>query len=256
MSLPHLSLPASACVEIHADVHLQQGQDANFAAWQQTMLGSAADAIIILGDWFEVWVGDDWGLQDLFAQACAAVVRQCSAKRAVYFLPGNRDFLLGADFAYSCGLQILADPCLLELGGQRILLTHGDAWVSSDLEYQAFREQARSPAWQTAFLSRPLRERVQLGAAMRAQSQAAQAQRAVYDDIDLPLALAQLQAAGAHTLVHGHTHRPSCESLDADGQYKRWVLSDWDATHGRGDYLRIDAKGISRHPIQAASALA
>ena len=244
MRLNTLHLPAHAVVEVHADVHLHSSQARTAAAWQHMLLGSRDDAVVILGDWFEVWVGDDWGLQDPWVQSCAAIVRQVSSQRAVYFLPGNRDFLLGERFALSCGLQLLADPCLLELGTQRILLTHGDAWITADNAYQAFRAQARSAAWQQDFLSRPLTERIALGAALRAQSQAAQAGRSHYEDIDFALACEQLRQHQANTLIHGHTHRPSHDSL-APG-LERWVLSDWDADQGRGDYLRLSQIGIER----------
>jgi UDP-2,3-diacylglucosamine hydrolase len=250
MPLAHLFLPATAVVEVHADVHLHSSQVATAAAWLRMLEASRADAIIILGDWFEVWVGDDWGLQDPLVQRCAALLQRIGQQRAVYFLPGNRDFLLGHSFAQSCGLQLLADPCLLQLGGQRILLTHGDAWVTADKAYQDFRAHARSPAWQHDFLRRPLAERIALGAAMRAQSQAAQAGRsssnnsAAYDDIDFALACTQLAQYQANTLIHGHTHRPSHDTLAPDLQ--RWVLSDWDAERHRGDMLRIQAGGIER----------
>ncbi len=247
MPQTEILLPASAQVHILADVHLHAGDQASFAAWQRTMLASQASAIILLGDIFEVWVGDDWGLQDPFAQACAAVLRQVSRQRPVYFMHGNRDFLLGEAFAQSCGLQLLADPCVLQVGAQRILLTHGDAWVTDDQAYQDFRQLARSSAWQAEFLARPLAERVALGAAMRAQSQAAQAGHTQYEDIDFARALAHLADAQAPALIHGHTHRPSCDALDA--AHTRWVLSDWDAAHARGDYLRVQATGISRHQV-------
>lgn len=240
----HLQFAPQAVVEVHADVHLQHSLPANFSAWQNMISNSCADAIIILGDWFEVWVGDDWGLQDPFAQTCAAFLRRISRQRRLYFMPGNRDFLLSAAYAQACGLALLADPCLLSLGQQRILLTHGDAWVTADTAYQDFRRLSRSPAWQADFLARPLAERIELGAAMRAQSQAAQAQRQDYDDIDQALACSQLQAQKARILIHGHTHRPSHDSLGAG--LERWVLSDWDAAQGRGDFLRISAAGISR----------
>ena len=249
MLLSELHFPDHALIEVHADVHLQRSQPATFSAWQHMLQTSRAEAIIILGDWFEVWVGDDWAMQDDFAQSCAAVVQQVSRQRALYFMPGNRDFLLGADFAQSCGLQLLADPCVLALGSQRILLTHGDAWVTADAPYQEFRQLARSPAWQQNFLQRPLAERMALGAAMRAQSQAAQAGRTQYEDINFALALAQLQQHQAQTLIHGHTHRPSCDVLDA--QHTRWVLSDWDGAQRRGDMLRISAQGIERLPAYA-----
>ena len=247
MPQTELVLPATAQVQLLADAHLHAGDSATYAAWQRTLLGSHADAIVLLGDIFEVWVGDDWGLQDPFAQQCAAVLRQSSAARALYWMPGNRDFLLGQAFAQSCGMQLLADPCLLQLGQQRVLLSHGDAWVTADAPYQAFRQLARSAAWQTEFLSKPLADRVALGAAMRAQSQAAQAGRSHYDDINHALALAQMQQYHASHLVHGHTHRPSCDALDA--AHTRWVLSDWDAGQKRGDYLLIAASGICRQQV-------
>ena len=160
---------------------------------------------------------------------------------------GNRDFLLNTAYAHYCGMQILADPCVLAIGQERTLLSHGDAWMSSDLPYQAFRQLARSPDWQHDFLVKPLDERIALGAAMRAQSQAAQTGRNHYDDIDTTLASAAMQRAGAATLVHGHTHRPSCDALDA--QHTRWVLSDWDADQKRGDILRISTTGVKREQI-------
>ena len=247
MPLTDLHLPANAQVQVLADIHLHASDNATFTAWQGAMLGSHADAIILLGDIFEVWVGDDWGLQDPFALQCAAVLRQVSQHRKLYFMHGNRDFLLNTAYAHYCGMQILADPCVLAIGQQRTLLSHGDAWISSDLPYQAFRQLARSPDWQHDFLVKPLDERIALGAAMRAQSQAAQTGRNHYDDIDTTLAIAAMQRAGAATLVHGHTHRPSCDALDA--QHTRWVLSDWDAGQKRGDILRISTTGVKREQI-------
>lgn len=247
MSLTDLRLPANAQVQVLADIHLHAGDSATFTAWQSVMLNSHADAIILLGDIFEVWVGDDWGLQDSFALACAGVLRQVSATHQLYFMHGNRDFLLGTEFAQACNMQILADPCVLAIGQQRTLLSHGDAWVTSDLPYQTFRQLVRNSTWQHDFLAKPLAERIALGAAMRAQSQATQAGQQHYADIDTQIALAALQQTNSHTLVHGHTHRPSCDALDA--QHTRWVLSDWDAEQKRGDTLCINAAGIHRQPV-------
>jgi UDP-2,3-diacylglucosamine hydrolase len=248
MFLTPLQLPENALVQVLADTHLHASDSATFMAWQNCLQSSVADAIILLGDIFEVWVGDDWGLQDPFALQCAAVLRQTSAKRPLYFIHGNRDFLLGSAFAQHCGVQILADPCVLAIGAKRTLLSHGDAWVTADAPYQAFRQLARSSAWQREFLARPLAERVALGAAMRAQSQAAQAGRSHYDDIDFALALDAMRQADTPTLLHGHTHRPSCDALDA--QHQRWVLSDWDAQQKRGDYFLISTAGIERKTVQ------
>lgn len=228
-----------ACIELHADVHLQAQEPATFALWQNYIQHSPADCIIILGDLFEVWVGDDWGLSEPFAQQCAATLKAASSNKAIYFLHGNRDFLLGAAFAAACGMQLLAEPCVLDLGHEQILLSHGDAWVTADVAYQNFRSLVRQPQWQADFLAQPLPTRLELAANIRSQSQAVQAERTHYDDINALPALAAMQAAGAQTLIHGHTHRPSHDELDAS--HKRWVLSDWDADARRGDVLRVQA---------------
>ena len=235
-----------ACIELHADVHLQAQEPATFALWQSYIESSAADCLIILGDLFEVWVGDDWGLSDAFAQQCAATLKAASRNKAIYYLHGNRDFLLGPAFAAACGMQLLTEPCVLDLGHEQILLSHGDAWVTADVAYQNFRHMVRQPQWQTDFLAQPLAARLQLAANIRAQSQAAQAGRTHYDDINPLPALAALQAAGAQTLIHGHTHRPTHDALDAS--HARWVLSDWDAAAGRGDVLRVQASNEATKP--------
>ena len=235
-----------ACIELHADVHLQVQVPATFALWQNYIENSRADCLIILGDLFEVWVGDDWGLSDAFAQQCAAVLHAASQHKDIYYLHGNRDFLLGAAYAAACGMQLLTEPCVLDLGHEQILLSHGDAWVTSDVAYQNFRHMVRQPQWQADFLAQPLATRLQLAANIRAQSQAAQAGRTHYDDINPLPALAAMQAAGAQTLIHGHTHRPSHDELDSS--HKRWVLSDWDADAGRGDVLRVQGSENAAKP--------
>ena len=235
-----------ACIELHADVHLQAQEPATFALWKNYIDSSSADCLILLGDLFEVWVGDDWGLSDPFAQHCAAVLHAASQHKDIYYLHGNRDFLLGSAFAAACGMQLLTEPCVLDLGHEQILLSHGDAWVTADVAYQNFRHMVRQPQWQADFLAQPLATRLQLAANIRAQSQAAQAERTHYDDINHLPALAAMQAAGAQTLVHGHTHRPSHDELDASHQ--RWVLSDWDAEAGRGDVLRVQGSENAAKP--------
>ena len=242
-----------ACIELHADVHLQAQEPATFALWQSYIESSAADCLIILGDLFEVWVGDDWGLSDPFALQCAAVLHAASQHKDIYYLHGNRDFLLGAAYAAACGMQLLTEPCVLDLGHEQILLSHGDAWVTSDVAYQNFRHMVRQPQWQADFLAQPLAARLQLAANIRAQSQAAQAGRTHYDDINPLPALAAMQAASAQTLIHGHTHRPSHDELDSS--HTRWVLSDWDANAGRGDVLRLQTspQGLGIERIQMRS---
>lgn len=231
-----------------SDLHLQASEPATFSAWQRHMASTTADAVFILGDLFEVWVGDDvltTATDDApFEQSCAQVLAATARARPVYFMHGNRDFLVGTALAQHCQLQLLADPTVLAFGGQRWLLAHGDALCLDDTAYMAFRAEVRQPAWQQAFLAKPLAERRAIGQAMRAQS--AQAQRAAakdgpYGDVH-PQAVADLlTATGATTLLHGHTHLPATHDLGHGRQ--RVVLSDWDAaaTPPRAEVLRLTA---------------
>lgn len=231
-----------------SDLHLQAEEPATFSAWQRHMASTTADAVFILGDLFEVWIGDEVltsGAEDFaFEQACAQTIAATARDRVVYFMHGNRDFLVGTTFAQHCQLQLLADPTVLAFGGQRWLLAHGDALCLDDTAYMAFRAEVRQPGWQQAFLAKPLAERRAIGRAMRAQS--AQAQRAAaqdkpYGDVH-PQAVADLlNATGTTTLLHGHTHLPATHDLGQGRQ--RVVLSDWDAaaTPPRAEVLRLTA---------------
>lgn len=224
-------------VALLSDVHLQASEAATFQAWQTALLGCQADAVFILGDLFEVWVGDDAAQGQTFEAACLALLRSVSAQRPVYLMHGNRDFLLGAQAAAQAGLHLLADPTVLVWGQTRTLLTHGDALCVGDVPYQTFRQQVRSTDWQQRFLAQPLQVRRAQAAAMRQRSEANK-QHAGYADIDLPTAQAWLQAARSACLIHGHTHQPSHDQWDG---VERWVMSDWDAlaTPARGELLTL-----------------
>jgi UDP-2,3-diacylglucosamine hydrolase len=147
----------------------------------------------------------------------------------VYFMAGNRDFLAGPGLMASSGMTSLPDPSSINLGGQRLLLSHGDALCLADTAYQAFRQQVRGAAWQQSFLARPLAERQALAKAMREQSAKRQQDPSVRElgDADDDLALRWLRQADASVLIHGHTHRPADHALDS--AHWRVVLSDWDA---------------------------
>lgn len=235
-------------IEFVSDLHLEAGETATFECWRQYLANSSADAIFILGDLFEVWVGDDAAAQAGFEADCAQLLRQAGAARQpprpIFFLHGNRDFLIGADFAAQAGLALLDDPTVLHWQDQRWLLSHGDLLCLEDRDYLAFRAQVRTPEWQQAFLSRPLPERRAIARGIRNQSEAHKADpHAVWADVDDDAARAWLQAAGAHTLIHGHTHRPADHALGQGLQ--RCVLSDWhaDATPARAQLLRLWADG-------------
>src|SRR6187402_1460624 len=151
--------PGWRTVECISDLHLQASEPATFEAWRAYMRTSAADAIFILGDLFEAWIGDDAAAEPGFAADCAAVLRDATQLRPVFFMHGNRDFLVGPGFMQACGTTLLQDPTVLGFAGRRWLLTHGDALCLDDTDYQRFRAQVRAPGWQQAFLARPLAER-------------------------------------------------------------------------------------------------
>ncbi len=176
------------------------------------------------------------------------VLADAASRRAMGFMAGNRDFLVGAAMLRSCGMAALPDPTLLSAWGQRVLLTHGDALCLADTAYQAFRAQVRSPAWRDEFLAQPLATREHLARQMRDASEANKRGRAPADwaDVDPAAAVAWMHAAGSHAMVHGHTHRPGSEVL-APG-YTRHVLSDWDCdgAPARAQVLRLTRDGFAR----------
>ncbi len=230
-----------------SDVHLHAEDAETAAAFVRQIEAAEADALFLLGDIFEVWVGDDALEADAFSQSCAQALRRLSQRCALYFMPGNRDFLAGAGLMQACGAQLLADPTLLRWGEDKVLLSHGDALCLEDAPYLAFRAQVRGAAWQEAFLARPLAERQALARQLRAQSQKQQAERLASGqgqaDVDASAAKLALQATGASLLIHGHTHRPARHALGPG--LAREVLSDWDA---RARPPRVEVLRLDREP--------
>jgi UDP-2,3-diacylglucosamine hydrolase len=230
-----------------SDLHLHAGDAQTVEVWSHYMARTPADALFILGDLFEVWVGDDLldAPNQTFATDCADVLRACGQRLALLFMHGNRDFLLGPQFLAHCQGRLLDDPCVLTVGGQRWLLAHGDALCLEDHSYLEFRAQVRSERWQQAFLGKPLAQRQDIARQLRAQSQQQQAQRWArgegYAEVDAQAARQALQDAQAHTLIHGHTHRPARHEL-GDG-LAREVLSDWDAQRAQVLRMTVTAQG-------------
>lgn len=244
--IAQLQAPASwRAVDVLSDLHLHASEPGTFEAWRRYLRHTPADAVFILGDLFEVWVGDDAAAQPGFAADCAAVIRQAAVGRAFFFMHGNRDFLVGREFVRSWGGELLSDPTVLAFAGRRWLLTHGDALCLADTEYMRFRAEVRAPAWQRDFLAKPLAERQQIARKLREQSEARKRSGVDYSDVDSAAALAWLEAADAQVLIHGHTHRPADHAL---GGRRRIVLSDWDAgsTPPRLEVLRLTARGAQR----------
>lgn len=260
MSTPELVAPASwRQLEFFSDVHLHAEEPQTAQAWMDHLAGCQADAVFMLGDLFEVWVGDDV-LTDPppFLQACVQALQALSQRSALFFMHGNRDFLAGTGLMQACGARLLADPTVLVIGQERVLLSHGDALCLDDEAYQAFRQEVRSAAWQEAFLARPLTERQSLARQLRAQSRQQQAQRHAsglgYAEVSDAGAAQWLQAHQASVLIHGHTHRPARHALGPG--LAREVLSDWDlqAEPPRAEVLhawRHDGSGCTfeRHAL-------
>ena len=238
-----LAAPGWRSVECISDLHLQAAHRATFEAWRRYMASTPADAVFLLGDLFEAWVGDDVLGAGGFEAECAAVLRATARRIPLFFLAGNRDFLVGAGLADATGLTLLADPAVLAFGEHRWLLSHGDELCVGDTDYQAFRRQVRGAAWQQGFLAQPLALRQAVARGLRQESEALKASERVYSDVDGATALRWLQAAGADVLVHGHTHRPAEHALDA--RHRRIVLTDWDAdaVPPRLEALRIGREG-------------
>ncbi len=245
------------CVDFISDLHLQASDPLTFQAWSTYLHCTQADAVFILGDLFEVWIGDDTlSVETGFERQCADVLRSASARLDLYILCGNRDFLMGAALMSHCGCNLLEDPCVLSFADERWLLTHGDALCLADTEYIRFRAKVRSTEWQREFLQRPLIERIALTRSMREQSEARKRIDAVYADVDAPAAQALLQSVQSTHMIHGHTHQPAQHDL---GQgHVRWVLSDWDlhATPARAEVLRLNAAGGAPQRLTLTSAQA
>jgi len=228
------------CVDFISDLHLQASDPLTFQAWSTYLQHTQADAVFILGDLFEVWIGDDiLSMESGFERQCADVLRKAAGRLDLYIMCGNRDFLMGSALMSHGGCTLLEDPCTLSFANQRWLLTHGDALCLADTEYMRFRALVRSTDWQRDFLQKPLVERIALARTMREQSEARKRSDPVYADVDAPATQALLQSEQSTHMIHGHTHRPARHRLAAG--IERLVLSDWDlcARPPRAEVLRL-----------------
>jgi UDP-2,3-diacylglucosamine hydrolase len=244
--------PHWRCIDLISDLHLSANTPETSAAWARYMRATPADAVLLLGDIFEAWVGDDV-LESSTAELeswALDVMRECSASRWLGFMPGNRDFLLGNHALGRGGLHGLHDACVLSAFGRKIVLSHGDAHCLDDVDYQQFRRQVRDPAWQQQILARPLAQRQALAHQLRSASEQRKSDGGLqaYADLDPGQVQNLLDQHGCSLLIHGHTHRPALHEL-ASG-HQRLVLSDWDLdgeprAH-RAEVLRISQAGVVR----------
>ncbi len=248
-----MSMPARTEALFISDLHLQESHPRTAAAFFRFLdeRAMAARELYLLGDLFEYWAGDD-DLDSLFHKSIIGAIRAVSdAGVAVYWIAGNRDFLVGERFAQAAGLTLLSEPHVASIAGQRIALVHGDAECTADTNYMAFRAQVRDPAWQQQFLAMPLAQRKSIIAGLREGSREAHGTKTMeIMDVTAEAVDALHACTGADIIIHGHTHRPA---LHQAGARRRYVLPDWelDAEPARGGWIAIDSSGaITRHGLE------
>ena len=223
-----------------SDLHLTEERPEANERFIELLEGKArgADALYILGDFFESWIGDD-DLEAPFNAVIAGLLAELARRGVpVHLMHGNRDFLVGERFCAATGAKLLADPSVHQIEGVRTLLMHGDTLCTDDVDYQNWRRIARSEAWQREFLAKSLAERRRAIVGMREKSkEVVQAKPAEIMDVNDAAVAQAMRAHAVPRLVHGHTHRPGRHALTIDGRAaERWVLPDW---YGRGGYLEI-----------------
>ncbi len=235
-----------------SDLHLQADMPRTTRAFFDFLQEQAFHArqLYLLGDIFEAWAGDD-DIGDAYHRQVVDAIRRVSDSGVdVFWMAGNRDFLVGEGFAKATGMTLLPDPFVTTIAGRLLVLTHGDAYCTDDEAYMQFRAQVRQDEWQKNFLALPLAQRKTIIEGLRAGSRAAQQNKA-YDimDVNDTAITALFERTSTATMIHGHTHRPASHAYSVDGVTRmRHVLSDWDLDGGapRGDWIAIDAAGAVR----------
>lgn len=234
-----------------SDLHLSPRSPGATALFLRFLAGRArqAEALYILGDLFEAWIGDDDCDDPYNAQIVAALRAASDAGLKISVMHGNRDFLLGEGFAAATGATLLPDPTVLSTPEWQFVLSHGDALCLDDLPYMAFRAQVRDPAWQQGLLAQPRETRRALASQLREQSMASQqGKEQPYSDLQLGATEDFLRQHGYATFIHGHTHLPATHDHIVDGIHvERWVMADWHEE--RGECLAWDGETLTRAAI-------
>nr|WP_189672645.1 UDP-2,3-diacylglucosamine diphosphatase [Pseudomonas sp. SWRI51] len=233
-----------------SDLHLQEERPDITRAFVDLLDGRArhARALYILGDFFEAWIGDD-AMTPFQQSICQALRRLSDSGTAVYLMHGNRDFLIGKAFCQAAGCTLLADPSVVQLGGEPVLLMHGDTLCTRDVGYMKMRRYLRHPVTLWVLRHLPLAARRRLARKLRSESRAQTRMKAT-EIVDVtPEEVPKVMAAhGVRTLVHGHTHRPAIHKLVVNDQpARRIVLGDWDR---RGWALQVDEQGFALAPFE------
>jgi len=220
--------------------------------------GPGVEAVFILGDLFEYWIGDDAAWESPFQQEVKRAIANLSTKTKTFYMHGNRDFLIGADYLKKAGMTLLPDPSKMDIAGNEYILCHGDSLCTNDVGYQIFRNWVRKPWLQKLFLRMPLHWRKAIAKNLRSNSSAqyqsyagnALKDRARKTNVTLNACAALLRDLPGDKLIHGHTHLPAHHHEQFQAQtWQRWVLSDWDLDHPesslpKASALRIDSGGV------------
>ena len=226
-----------------ADLHLEAARPEIGEQFLAFLAGPArdADALYILGDLFEAWLGDD-DPNPYYAGMKQAIRALSDSGVPVYFMHGNRDFMIGEGFAEECGLTLLPDPCPVELHGEKLLLSHGDYLCTDDVEYQQVRAMTRNPEWQAMMMAKSIEERIAFAREAREQSMARhESMREEIADVNEDAVEQAFREHGVDILLHGHTHRPAVHPFHVDERpVHRIVLGDW---YEQGSMVEWDADG-------------
>lgn len=217
-----------------------------------------AAALVLPGDIFDAWIGDDViKIAPPWLATALQALQRTATRIPVWLGRGNRDFLMGPDLAQALGAHLLPEPAILETDFGRILLSHGDEYCTDDIAYQQFRKMVRDPQWQAAFLAKSIPDRMAMAQQARGESQTAnQTKSAEIMDVNAQAVEDAFRHADIDIVVHGHTHRPARHVLEVDGRRReRWVLPDWECDHAsppRGGWLVIDRDGLTPFDLDLA----
>ncbi|VDZ84388.1 UDP-2,3-diacylglucosamine diphosphatase [Kluyvera intermedia] len=232
-----------------ADLHLQTEEPAITAGFLRFLHGEArsADALYILGDLFEAWIGDD-DPNPLHREIACAIKSLADSGVPCYFIHGNRDFLIGKRFATESGMQLLPEEKVLDLYGRRVLIMHGDTLCTDDPGYLAFRAKVHTPWIQKLFLALPLFIRRRIAQKMRDDSKAANSSKSMeIMDVNAQAVVEVMEKHHVQWLIHGHTHRPDTHTLDANGETAhRVVLGAW---HTQGSMVKVSVDDVELIPF-------
>ena len=233
-----------------SDLHLQEDRPDITEAFLNFLeeTASKSEKLYILGDLFEVWIGDDF--QNDFIKEIRHALEETNKTTEIFIMHGNRDFLIGPEFAASTGMKLLADPYIEEMFGKSVLLMHGDLLCTDDVDYQSFRKISRDKKWQEEFLSKSLKERQRIAKDLRVISKKATSEKKEeIMDVNSSEVLNTMERSAVNLLIHGHTHRPDSHDIQINNQpAKRMVLGDWDQ-YGWYIWMDSDSCELNRFSI-------